>query len=123
MKRFSLLLSLLFLCLITLISPVYASEGENPNIMEFPQKLSEAIGIPIFASQILLSSIILLMGLLPCAIWGKSHLPALIVGFCLMGFLIAVGWMPYWFLLMITLIVALMFAGKVREFITGKSGE
>lgn len=110
---------LFFLFILSLIYPVYASEGENVNIMQLPEKLSEALGIPVFASQLLLCSIFLFMFLLPLAIWGKTSLPVIIVGFSVMGTLIALGWLPYWFLLIISLIVALIYAKEIKNLLTG----
>lgn len=89
--------------------------------MEFPEYLSAAIGIPVLASQLLISTVFLFAFLLPCAIWGKTSLPAIIVGFSLLGFLIAVAWLPYWFLLLISLIVALIYAKEIKVLIAGES--
>jgi len=116
----SLLLSLLFLCLMSFVSSVYADdEADNVNIMDLPSKLSDAIGVPVFASQLLISSIFLFAFLLPCSIWGgENPLPTIIIGFCIMGFLIAVSWMPYWFLFVIALIIALMFGGRMKDWVT-----
>lgn len=121
MHRSLLPFSLLFLCLISSIPLVYAAEGDNVNLMEFPQYLSDAIGIPVLASQLLISTVFLFAFLLPCAIWGKTSLPAIIVGFALMGFLIAVSWFPYWFLLLIALIVALIYAKEIKGLVAGGS--
>ena len=121
MHRSFPLLPLLFLILISSIPSVYAAEGESVNFMDFPQKLSDAIGIPVLASQLLICTVFLFAFLLPCAIWGKTSLPAIIIGFSLMGFLIAVTWLPYWFLLLISLIVALIYAKELKTLITGES--
>lgn len=121
MHHFLLLSPLLFLCLISSIPSVYAAEGDNVNFMEFPQYLSNAIGVPLLASQLLISTIFLFAFMLPCAIWGKTSLPAIIVGFSLMGFLIAVSWLPYWFLLLISLIVALIYAKEIKDLVAGGS--
>lgn len=111
----------LFLCLISSIPSVYAAEGDNVNIMEFPQQLAEAIGIPVFASQLLICTILLFACLLPCAIWAKSSLVAIIVGFSIMGILVALQWLPYWFLLLIALIVALIYAKELKGSVGGES--
>lgn len=121
MHRSLLLSSLLFLCLISSIPSVYAAEGDDVNFMEFPQYLSDAMGIPVLASQLLICAIFLFAFLLPCAIWGKTSLPAIIVAFSIMGFLIAVSWLPYWFLLLISLIVALIYAKEIKGLVAGGS--
>jgi hypothetical protein len=120
--RFYLPLSfILFLCLISSIPSVYAAEDDGVNIMDFPQYLSEAIGIPVFASQLLISTILLFAVLLPCAIWAKSSLLPIIVGFPMMGILVALQWLPIWFLLLISLIVALIYAKELKASVGGES--
>lgn len=125
--RFSLLLSpLLFLCLFSLVVPCYAEADDDKtlDIMQVPERLSNALGIPLIASQLFVSGIFLVMFLLPCAIWSKDNvIPSLIVGFVVLGFLIVIDWIPYWIMLIVAMIVALMYAGKMRDFITGSGGE
>jgi len=84
-------------------------------------KVSEALGIPLFASQILCSAILFIIVVLPVAFLSKKgYMPPLIVSFLILGTSVAIGWLPYWFLLVIAMIVALMFAGTMRDWITGK---
>ena len=111
----------LFLCLISSIPFVYAAEGDGVNFMDFPKYLSNAIGIPVFASQLLISTILLFACLLPCAIWAKSSLVSIIVGFSLMGILVALQWLPYWFLLLIALIVALIYVKELKGSVGSES--
>jgi len=59
------------------------------------------------------------MVLLPIAIYSKSLVPPLIVGFCMMSFLVALGWLPFWILLLITIIVAFLWGDKIKNVITG----
>lgn len=100
--------------------PVNAGEV---NITEIPQALSDKMGIPLFAGQLLCSGILLFLFLLPLAVLtrkrGASWLAELIVGFVIMGVCIALQWLPYWFLIILSVLIALMFAGKMRGWITG----
>lgn len=77
------------------------------------------LGMPLFAGQILASAIVCLAILIPVAIWGKGFLPSLIMGLLGLGFCTAIGWLPFWFLLILSMILALMFSGKIRDWITG----
>jgi hypothetical protein len=118
--RFYIPLSfVLFLCLS--IPSVYATEGDTVNIIDLPQRLSDAIGIPLFASQLLICTILLFASQLPCAIWAKSSLVSIIVGFSLMGILLALQWLPYWFLLLIALIIVLIYAKELKGSVGGES--
>lgn len=124
MKLPYLLLFALFL--LVMIPNVYAVEDDDTvNLSEFPLKLSEMMTIPLFAAELLASSIILTLFVLPvvfaCSKFGKDvTIPALLVGFGALGFNIAMGWLPYWFLLVLALLVALLFAGSMRGWIGGK---
>lgn len=111
----------LFLCVLSLIAPCYASNGEGVDMMDFPQKLSDALGIPVLASQLLISAIFLFAFLLPCA--SKNPLVPLMIGLPLMGFLIAMNWLPFWLMLLVVMIVAILYAGKVKTLISGGDSE
>jgi len=96
-------------------------EDSQVNLLDVPLKVSEALGIPLFASQILCSAVVFVIFVLPVAFLSKKgYLPPLIVSFLVLGTTVAIGWLPYWFLLIISMIVALMFAGNMRDWITGK---
>ena len=96
-------------------------EDSQVNLLDVPLKVSEALGIPLFASQILCSAVVFVIFVLPVAFLSKKgYLPPLIVSFLVLGTTVAIGWLPYWFLLIISMIVALMFAGTMRDWITGK---
>lgn len=120
MRKISLIY--LFPLLFLLVNPVYALDSNSTvNLMEIPNNLAEQLGIPVFAAQILVSSLFLLAFMLPLAIYtkGKNPLLVLIVAFPLMGFLVAIGWLPVWMMFVIVLITALMFSDKIKNLIGG----
>ena len=90
------------------------------DLTAFPQGLADRLGISLFAGQILASVIFLMLTLLPTIFLskGKNPLAVLIVGLGSLGFCVAVNWLPYWFLLIVAMIVAFMFAGNVKNWIT-----
>lgn len=113
--------SFLFFIVLTFVNPVNAeSDVDFANI---PQNLADKLNIPLFASQILASGIILLMFLLPLTIIARGkragYIPELATTLVILGFCIAIEWLPYWFLLILAMLVALMFSGKMRDLITG----
>jgi hypothetical protein len=123
---------LTILVLLALTFPVYsADDDENVELQNFPQRLSERLGLPTtgnyFVGRILASGIILMLFLLPtvfaCTKFGKDVMfPSLFVGFIAFGFCIALGWLDWWFLLVISMIVAFMFAGRMGNLIGGGGG-
>lgn len=94
------------------------------DISQVPQRIADMLGLPLLAGQMLISIIFMCLIMFPALLltnkWSSQSLAALITGIGAMGFLIAAGWLPYWFLLIICLIVALMYASKMRDFLGGK---
>ena len=128
MNKLSWLLLVLFVFTVA-IPVVYASDEDVVNLPDFPQKLCDALGMPtnLFAGQLLASSIVLALFLLPvvfaCSRFNKDvMIPSVFVGFLSLSFCIAVGWLPYWLLIMVAILIALMFGSSVRNLISGGGG-
>ena len=121
MEKTKLLLPLLFLLTLMLIAPVNAETGID--FKAIPEFFADKLNISVFAGGILTSGIVLLIVTLPVVIIvrGKNVLIAIIaIDFIFMGFCIALTWLPYYFLLIFSMLIALMFSGKIREIITGR---
>ena len=102
-----------------LIPQVYAAEDDTVNLQDLPTYLAEKLNIPTFAGQLLACSIFLVMFLLPIAWFARRNMMlTLLVGFVLLGFFIAVGWLPFWFLLIISLIVAGLWSAKMKGWVS-----
>lgn len=116
----SIPLFLVFIVL-SLIGSVYAPDVVD--VSEFPQRLADAMGLQLIAGQLLASALVLALFLLPTLLltnkYNSQSMAVLLMGISVMGFLIAATWLPYWFLLIIVLIVAMMYAGKMRDFLGG----
>ena len=113
-NRYILSLSLFFLVL-TLIIPVYADDEPDINLVNLPEQLGDAWGISSFAAGLFMSTIVLFAFLLPLVVWRKTGLITLIVGFSIMGFCIAIGWLPYWIMLLIFLLTAALYASTIKK--------
>jgi len=101
-----------------LIPNVQASDEDAVNLSEFPLKLSELMTIPLFAAKLLASSIILALFLLPtvfaCSQFNKDVvIPALLVGFGALSFLVAMQWLPIWLFVLLCFLMALLFSDKI----------
>lgn len=126
LKHLVILLAILFL--IFWISPVLADDGDI-QMLNLPEMLTDRLGLPdtadYFAGKLLASTIFLSLFMVPtlfaCNKFNKEPLlPTVFVGILSFGFCIAIGWLEYWFLLIVCLIVALMFAGRMRDWIGGR---
>jgi len=111
-----------------LISPVQGAENYTGlNLTDIPYRVSESLDIDLLAGQLLCSIILMMICILPITIIARSKhasfVPELAVTFVTMGFCIAIDWLPVWFFLVLSMLVALMFAGKMRDVITGSAGK
>jgi len=123
LKKRLISISLFFFLLSMLISPTRAET--EINMQSIPNQLAEKLGIPLFAGQILASGIVIFIPLLSIAIIarGKYHhawIAELFVGLMFLSFTVAIGWCPYWLLIILSMLIALMFAGQMRDLITGR---
>lgn len=120
------LLIVLFFCFVS-----YASATEDEDVVDlpsFPEKLAEKLNISLFTAKLLASLILMCIPLFPSMLiagyfGGKDAVAysCLIVGLSMMGFCVALTWMPVWIFLIICVLVGIMFAGTMRGWITGRS--
>lgn len=104
-----------FFLSLSLISPVHG--GSPIPFPDLPDALADQTGISVFACQILFTVIIELMFLLPLNATkrGSAFLPNIILGLGTMTFCVAIGWCPYWILLLVCLIIAVFFGVKTSK--------
>ena len=97
---------------------------EGIDFNEIPVKLAEALNISTFSGQILASLIFLLLVMLPVLFLAKttrlSFFSVLLTGGVTLGFLTALGWLPYWVILIVSMVVAYAFASFLKGMFTGK---
>lgn len=100
------------------IKMVYAEEEDSVDLTDFPDKLSEALGIPLFPSQLLSSAILMAIFMFPALALTRGKdtqfLILLIFGNILMGVCIALTWLPYWFILILILLIAGIWSAKFK---------
>ena len=120
MNRRRLFPPLFLFLILNLINEVYAMDAAPVDLTHLPDQVANALGIPVFAAGILCFIVMTFAFMLPAMIWGKKgSMASLFIGLGVLGFGIAVAWLPFWFLLIIILIIAVMFAEDVRNMITG----
>jgi hypothetical protein len=120
---FSLILITTAVVTIMMTLPIAHAVDENDEVylLDLPQKFADAFNIGLFPAQIFTTGIIMMIFMLPIAIWSKSIIPPIFVGFVVMGLCVALAWLPVWFLVVTAMLVALMFAGKMRDMISGSA--
>ena len=116
-------MSLLALTLLLLSCQIVFGQ-ENPNneevnLLDVPKHLSEALGIPLYAGQLLACVAVSMVFLLPIAIFSRGNMILmLITGLVLLGSFIAIGWLEIWYILIIVLVVAGVWSAKIRGWLT-----
>jgi len=108
----------------TLVS-MTASSAQAGFIDDVPDGLAEALEVSRTTSELILSCAILLsVGLVLGVTSNKDTSPMLIIiiliGF--VGLLTAIQWLDPWFLVMICMIIALSYAGLLRDWAESKKG-
>ena len=122
MNRQKIVFLVLTLFVFLVFVPSVYAEGEV-SLTDFPQQLADKLGIDLFPAQLLTSAIFLGLFLFPAILLaGKDNaiFAMVIVGLPVMGFCIAMEWLSYWFLLVVAMLIALMFSGKMRDWISGR---
>jgi len=92
--------------------PQAHAEEPDVDIIYIPQQLSDHLNIPLFASEILISLLVLVSIALPLSLLKAKGLLIMIIMFPTLGFLIALGFLPVWLFLMTILLTGLMYADK-----------
>lgn len=84
---------------------------------EISDSVANALGITSDQAGFLLSCSVLVSVTLCLALVSKKFnlLTFAVPNIALMGFFISIGWMPYWILLVIAVLLASQFGMKIRE--------
>ncbi|MCJ7425111.1 hypothetical protein MUP01_12725 [Candidatus Bathyarchaeota archaeon] len=90
--------------------------SQDVNLLDVPKNLASALGIPEYAGKLLMCALFTFWLLFPTAIYAKKNLEYIFIleGFLLLGFFIAVAWIEYWYMLVYVLVVAGLWAGKMK---------
>lgn len=108
-------LPLFFLIFLIVIIPQVYAEDPDIDIDDLPQRLADHLGIGLFPSQILLSSLAMLSVALTLSLLKAKGILILITCFFTMAFLIAIAWLPYWIMLLVTLLVGVLYSAKIKN--------
>ncbi|MHC4714964.1 MAG: hypothetical protein ACYTAN_17110, partial [Planctomycetota bacterium] len=86
-----------------------------------PNYIEDLLGLPTGAGSFLASLVVLSAFLLPIAVYDRKGIIALIVGVAVFGFLVLLGWLPAWLMLIMILLVAGIFAFNFSSWFGGRS--
>jgi hypothetical protein len=123
-RRRNWALTALALSLIFFASLANPAQAASLNITDIPRNLGIQLGAGTFAGGLIASAILILALVLPTALIARKKntgfVPELVMGFLGLCICVGIGWLSYWILLVIALLVAVMFAGTMRKWITGE---
>jgi len=117
----------LFLLLVlfssALIPTAYADDEGNFDLAAVPQALADRLNISLFASQTLIAVIFLCMTMFPTLLLTRHPIAHVVMGIATVSFLVTIGWIPTWILLMLVLTVVVLLSGKMRGWVGGGGEE
>ena len=90
------------------------------NIQNLPAIIQNSFSLPnLFAAQIFLSTIVIFALELPAVVLSRKvdKTTTAIVGLLGEGFLVAVGWLDYWIMLLTVLIIVAMFSERIADWL------
>jgi len=82
---------------------------------DFPVMLGNYLGVDLFVAKTLLSSLILAFVTLALAMYKAKGMLIVIACFGTMVFLVAIGWISAWVLLLLSLLIAGLYAGLIKK--------
>ena len=112
-------LVLTVLCVSLLCFSVKLAYAEDPDIdlTDLPNALGDQLGISSFSAGIILTALLLFPFNMVLLLWSKGGTIAIIVNFVFLGFFTSIGWIPNWTVLLVGLIIAGLYATKIKEMI------
>jgi len=123
MERWKLnkwILCVLIVSLILINVPhVYAQDEGEVDLTDLPSNLAKALGVSEAVAKLIASARVMLLFLTPVLMLTKNLYAILMIGFIAMGTLIALGWLDFWFILVISLIIASLWGSKIAKAISG----
>jgi hypothetical protein len=92
-------------------------------LTDIPAAMGVSLGISAGLAKMILSVAILTSAGLAMAIAGKGEnmMATLVILLAVEGLLTAIGWLTVWLLLMTAVLIAAMYAGKIRDATSGSS--
>ena len=113
------ILCVLIVSLVILINVPHVYAKGEVNLMDLPKNLAQALGVSEAVAKLIASACVMLLFLTPVLMVTKNLYAILMIGFIAMGTLIALGWLDFWFILVISLIIASLWGSKIAKAISG----
>ena len=99
---------------------VIAGSSSASTFTDIPTEVGDALGVSAETAALMLSACILAsLGMVLALLSKKFNMLTMAVPLvAVMAFLVTIAWLPYWVLLVIGLIIAIQFSGKLKEVLT-----
>lgn len=105
-------------------SLIHVLVDESVSLPNLPAQLASALGTTLLVGQLLATLIIVMLALIPTLVLtrGRNTPLEIMVGMISIIAGTALGWVPFWIPLTFIILIALMFSGRVRDWMSGKGG-
>ena len=92
------------------------------DISTFPQYLADALNISTFGGQLIASVFVVALITVCIAIFTRDPITLIIFVFLGLTVDIALGWLDYWVLFVVALMIALAYSKKITDMLGGLGG-
>lgn len=89
------------------------------NVTEIPEVFSDLLGLELEPTSILISLVCLMVLSITLAILELDIIGVIIADLSLLAFFCLMGWFPVWIFIIISILVAVLFARKTVSVISG----
>jgi hypothetical protein len=90
------------------------------DLTAIPTQLGAALGVSTFIAGLIASAFLLLMFDMPIVIFSKNPMMLSVMTVLVLCIDVALTWLPYFTLVIIVFMLALLFASEMRTWITGR---
>lgn len=109
------ILGLLFFSFLYVACPVYAQDDPDLDLLDLPSALADQLGITVFSAGLILTALLLFPFNLCLLLWSKGGTITIIINFVFLGFFTSIGWIPNWTVILVALIIAGLYATKLKD--------
>ncbi len=121
MKTATKTIILSFFLLFSSLPVAFCDSDGSVNLLNIPEYLGEKLGVGTFAGGLLAGALVLVAFLMPAVLLAKGKGSALIfiiiIGLVLMGFEVAIAWLPVWLFTVVILMIALFGGLRAKDLI------
>lgn len=111
--------SLIFLLFVSLFASFLglARAPQDIDLLDVPQAVGDSLGVSAWVGGLLMSAIIFI-ALVGPTLFLRNKAPTMIISVIVLGFLVSVGFLDTWIILILILMISVLWASKIKRVFT-----